>query len=158
MAWLAGITSMGWARDQKVYFVAEFSKPAKGITYLQPGEPDDSKMPRIAARYARVDFDMAEGEQLLMKVALSPVSIEGAEANLEAELPGWNFEATRLAADKAWNDELSKVRVETADDAAKRIFYTALYHTMVAPSEFCDANGDYRGADGLHFAHNFSVF
>ena len=53
-----------------------------------------------------------------------------------------------LAADKAWNDELSKVRVETADDAAKRIFYTALYHTMVAPSEFCDANGDYRGADG----------
>ena len=140
--------STGWARDQRVYFVAEFSKPAKGITYLQPGELDDSKMPRIAARYARVDFDMAEGEQLLMKVALSPVSIEGAEANLEAELPGWNFEATRLAADKAWNDELSKVRVETADDAAKRIFYTALYHTMVAPSEFCDANGDYRGADG----------
>ena len=140
--------STGWARDQKVYFVAEFSKPAKGITYLQPGELDDPKMLRIAARYARVDFDMAEGEQLLMKVALSPVSIEGAEANLEAELPGWNFEATRLAADKAWNDELSKVRVETADDAAKRIFYTALYHTMVAPSEFCDANGDYRGADG----------
>ncbi|EKC48707.1 protein containing Glycosyl hydrolase 92 domain protein, partial [human gut metagenome] len=120
---------MGWARDQKVYFVAEFSKPAKGITYLQPGEPDDSKMPRIAARYARVDFDMAEGEQLLMKVALSPVSIEGAEANLEAELPGWNFEATRLAADKAWNDELSKVRVETADDAASVSYYTALYHT-----------------------------
>lgn len=140
--------STGWAKDQKVYFVAEFSKPAKGITYLQPGELDDSKMPRIAARYARVDFDMAEGEQLLMKVALSPVSIEGAEANLAAELPGWDFEATRLAADKAWNDELAKVRIETGDEVAKRIFYTALYHTLVAPSEFCDANGDYRGADG----------
>ena len=72
--------STGWAKDQKVYFVAEFSKPARGIAYLQPGEMDDSKMPRIAARYARVDFDTEEGEQLLVKVALSPVSVEGAEA------------------------------------------------------------------------------
>lgn len=63
--------STGWAKNQEVYFVAEFSKPAKGISYLQPGEIDDSKMPRIAARYARVDFDTAEGEQVLVKVALS---------------------------------------------------------------------------------------
>ena len=140
--------STGWAKDQKVYFVAEFSKPAKGISYLQPGEPDDSKMPRIVARYARVDFDTAEGEQLLVKVALSPVSIEGAKANLAAELPGWDFDATAAAADKAWNDELSKVKIETEDETSKRIFYTALYHTMVAPSLFCDVNGDYRGADG----------
>ena len=139
--------STGWAKNQEVYFVAEFSKPAKGISYLQPGEIDDSKMPRIAARYARVDFDTAEGEQVLVKVALSPVSIEGAKANLAAELPGWDFDAT-AAADKAWNDELSKVKIETEDETSKRIFYTALYHTMVAPSLFCDVNGDYRGADG----------
>ena len=92
--------STGWAKDQKVYFVAEFSKPARGIAYLQPGEMDDSKMPRIAARYARVDFDTEEGEQLLVKVALSPVSVEGAEANLAAELPGWDFEATAAAASR----------------------------------------------------------
>ena len=140
--------SEGWAKDQRVYFVAEFSKPAKAITYLQPGELDDSKMPRVNARYARVDFDTAEGEQLLVKVALSPVSIEGAEANLAAELPGWDFEAVAAAADAAWNEELSRVKISTPDETAKRIFYTALYHTMVAPSEFCDANGDYRGADG----------
>ena len=140
--------STGWAKNQEVYFVAEFSKPAKGISYLQPGEIDDSKMPRIAARYARVDFDTAEGEQVLVKVALSPVSIEGAKANLAAELPGWDFDATAAAADKAWNDELSKVKIETADETARRIFYTALYHTMIAPSLFCDVNGDYRGADG----------
>lgn len=140
--------STGWAKNQEVYFVAEFSKPAKGISYLQPGEIDDSKMPRIAARYARVDFDTAEGEQVLVKVALSPVSIEGAKANLAAELPGWDFDATAAAADKAWNDELSKVKIETEDETSKRIFYTALYHTMVAPSLFCDVNGDYRGADG----------
>ena len=142
-----------------MYFVAEFSKPAKGITYLQPGEMDDSKMPRIAARYARVDFDTEEGEQLLVKVALSPVSVEGAEANLAAELPGWDFEATAAAADKAWNDELSKVKITTEDETAKRIFYTGLYHTMVAPSVFCDVNGDYRGSDyEIHRAPGFTNY
>ena len=151
--------STGWAKNQEVYFVAEFSKPAKGISYLQPGEIDDSKMPRIAARYARVDFDTAEGEQVLVKVALSPVSIEGAKANLAAELPGWDFDATAAAADKAWNDELSKVKIETEDETSKRIFYTALYHTMVAPSLFCDVNGDYRGADGkVHTAPGFTNY
>lgn len=67
---------------------------------------------------------------------------------MQAELPGWDFEATAAAADQAWDAELQKVRIETSDDAARRIFYTALYHTMVAPSEFCDVNGDYRGSDG----------
>lgn len=62
----------GVGQNQEVYFVAEFSKPAKGISYLQPGEIDDSKMPRIAARYARVDFDTAEGEQVLVKWPFRP--------------------------------------------------------------------------------------
>ena len=137
--------SSGWAKDQKVWFVAEFSKPVKGITFLQPGETSEAG---TAARYARVDFDTTGGEPLLVKVALSPVSAEGAAANLEAELPGWDFDATAAAATAAWEAELGKVRIETQDEAAKRIFYTALYHTMVAPSEFCDVNGDYRGADG----------
>ena len=137
--------SSGWAKDQKVWFVAEFSEPVKGITFLQPGETSEAG---TAARYARVDFDTTEGEPLLVKVALSPVSAEGAAANLEAELPGWDFDATAAAATAAWEAELGKVRIETQDEAAKRIFYTALYHTMVAPSEFCDVNGDYRGADG----------
>lgn len=137
--------SSGWAKDQKVWFVAEFSEPVKGITFLQPGETTGAG---TAARYARVDFNTTEGEPLLVKVALSPVSAEGAAANLEAELPGWDFDATAAAATAAWEAELGKVRIETQDEAAKRIFYTALYHTMVAPSEFCDVNGDYRGADG----------
>ena len=127
--------STGWAKDQRVYFAAEFSKPF-------------AKFETVGDEYARASFSTTDGEQLLVKVALSPVSVEGAEANLAAELPGWDFEATAAAADKAWNAELQKVRVETSDEAARRIFYTALYHTMVAPSEFCDVNGDYRGADG----------
>lgn len=147
--------SKGWADDQRVWFVAEFSKPPKRITFEQPGGTT-AQGPRIAARYARVEFDTAEGEQLLMKVALSPVSAEGAAANLAAELPGWNFDDTALAADRAWNAELSKVRIETPDSAARRIFYTALYHTMVAPSLFCDANGDYYGSD--HEIHRSADF
>ena len=127
--------STGWAKDQRVWFVAEFSRPF--TSFEQVGE-----------HYARVNFATAEGEQLMLKVALSPVSIEGAEANLAAELPGWNFDATAAAADAAWNAQLAKVKITTQDDVAKRIFYTGLYHTMVAPSEFCDVNGDYRGADG----------
>ena len=135
--------STGWAKDQKVYFVAEFSKPAKAISYLQPGELVDSKMPLVDARYARVDFDTAEGEQLLVKVALSPVSIEGAEANLAAELPGWDFDTVAAAATAAWDKELSKVRITTSDETARRIFYTALYHTLIHPNVLDDVNGEY---------------
>lgn len=127
--------STGWAKDQRVWFVAEFSRPF--TSFEQVGE-----------HYARVNFATAEGEQLMLKVALSPVSIEGAEANLAAELPGWDFDATAAAADAAWNAQLAKVKVTTQDEVARRIFYTGLYHTMVAPSEFCDVNGDYCGADG----------
>jgi predicted alpha-1,2-mannosidase len=67
--------------------------------------------------------------------------------NMQAELPGWDFDQTVKLADKAWNEELSKIDI-TADERTQRIFYTALYHTMIAPSVFCDVNGDYRGADG----------
>mgnify|MGYP002567452138 FL=1 len=126
--------STGWAEDQRVYFVAEFSKPFE-------------KFETVNDRYARLSFTTDDGEQMLLKVALSPVSVEGAKANLAAELPGWDFDETVQVAGRAWNTELSKVRITTADETAKRIFYTALYHTMVAPSLFCDMNGDYRGSD-----------
>ena len=128
--------SQGWASDQRIYFVAEFSKPFDSFTLAGTND-----------MYGRASFRTEEGEQVLLKVALSPVSIEGARANLAAELPGWNFEATARKADSAWNAELSKIRVETDDPAARSVFYTALYHTMIAPSVFCDTDGSYYGAD-----------
>ncbi len=141
--------STGWAKDQQVFFVAEFSKPFTQFEILD-NLPQAAKPAYDAAacKYARASFATDEGEQVLLKVALSPVSVEGAKANLAAELPGWDFEATAEAARAAWDAELGKVKIETADSQARKIFYTALYHTMIAPSEFCDANGDYRGADG----------
>ena len=105
--------STGWAKDQRVYFVAEFSKPFD--SFMLCGKED---------MYGRVSFRTSECEQVLLKVALSPVSIEGAGKNLEAELPGWDFDSVAASADKAWNEELSRVRIETGDESARRIFYT----------------------------------
>ena len=129
--------STGWAKDQRVYFTAEFSKPFKSLAIYEGGEDGglrEGDSFRAERLYGRVGFDTSAGETIYVKVAISPVSIENARLNMQAELPGWDFEATAAAADRAWNAELQKVRIETSDDAARRIFYTALYHTMVAPS------------------------
>ena len=85
----------------------------------------------------------------MLKVAISPVSIDGARANMEAELPAWpKLEKVAQKAEQAWEAELAKADIKVADQSVKRIFYTALYHTMIAPAEFCDVDGSYRGADG----------
>ena len=137
--------SKGWARNQKVFFYAKFSKPFESVENI--------------GQYARVNFDLAEGEKIMLKVAISPVDIDGAKANMAAELPGWDFDKTREAARTAWNRELSKIRIETEDVDERTIFYTALYHTMIQPSEFCDVNGDYRGADGdIHRNNDFKTY
>ena len=129
--------SRGWAASQQVYFVAEFSKPFSHFS--RHGKED---------MYGRVHFTTEQDEQILMKVALSAVSIDGARLALETELHGWNFESTRQVARQAWENELGRIRIETQNEETKHIFYTALYHTMMAPSLFNDIDGHYRGADG----------
>ncbi len=129
--------SEGWAKNQRVFFVAEFSKNFK--SFELKGKDD---------MYGRVNFGKTkDGEQILVKVAISPVSVEGAEANLAAEMPGWDFDSTVADASTEWNKELSRVKVETDDQDALTKFYTALYHTMIVPATFSDADGHYRGAD-----------
>ena len=95
---------------------------------------------------------------MLVKVALSPVSVEGAKANMAAELPGWDFEAAKAAARTAWNQELGKVRIETDNADERTVFYTALYHTMVAPSQYNDVDGRYRGSDDVVREGNFQNY
>lgn len=136
--------SKGWANAQRIYFHAVFSKPFESLEIIK----SESGLPL----YARADFDMNEGEQIMLKVALSPVSMDGAFSNLETELQSWDFEAVAAAADAAWDEELAKISIETSDEQARKVFYTALYHAMIAPSTFCDVNGDYRGADGKVYA------
>ena len=130
--------STGWAKNQKVFFWAEFSRPAASFTLAD--NP-------VYGNYNLGHTD--EGEQLLVKVALSPVSVEGARANMQAELPGWDFDAARASAKEAWNDALGKIEITSDDADSKTVFYTALYHTMIAPSEYNDVDGRYRGSDDV---------
>lgn len=136
--------SSGWANAQRIYFHAEFSKPFESLEIIEKENVDGVRLPL----YARAGFSTEEGEKILMKVAVSPVSMNGSFSNLATELQSWDFDATAEAADLEWNDELSKIDIETSDETARKIFYTALFHSMTAPSTFCDVNGDYRGADG----------
>ena len=124
--------STGWARHQYVFFYTEFNKPVK----LKRGQ--DS--------IAVFTYE-ADGTPLLIKTGLSAVSEDNAKENLQKEIPGWDFNAVVRQADEAWERLLSRVKIKTDDRDARTIFYTALYHTMVAPSVFSDVNGQYRGAD-----------
>ncbi|HMJ08578.1 MAG TPA: GH92 family glycosyl hydrolase, partial [Pyrinomonadaceae bacterium] len=142
--------SASWAKDQTTYFVAEFSKP------YQRSIGQGRSMPDVDTTNSQriYKFSVRAGEQILVKVAISSVSIEGARKNLEAELPGWDFEKARADAKAAWNKELSKIEVSGGTDAQTTTFYTALYHTMIQPNIFNDVDGNYRGHDGN--VHNIS--
>jgi predicted alpha-1,2-mannosidase len=154
--------STGWARDQRIFFTAVFSKPVKRFIVSDSTTHKHGNALRAKKVYGQACFDTEEQETLYVKVALSPVSMENARLNMQAELPGWDFAQTVRKADEAWNEELGKIVFTTGDERVKRTFYTALYHTMIAPSEFCDFNNDYRGADGKIYTNapfkNYTTF
>ena len=135
--------SKGWANDQKAFFFAEFSQPV-------------TVKPLGTGRWLITAADVTK--PLLVKTGMSAVSAENAKLNLEKEIPGWDFRQVVADADAAWNKELAKVNIETSDSTSRRIFYTAMYHTMTAPSVFSDVNGQYRGADGKVYDGNFTNY
>lgn len=139
--------SKGWASDQRIFFTAIFSKPIKKFVVSDSIGVQEGNTIKSSRIYGQALFDTKDKEEILVKVALSPVSIDNAKLNMQSELNNWNFAETVQNADKAWNEELNKIIISADDDKTKKIFYTALYHTMIAPSEFCDVNNDYRGAD-----------
>ena len=139
--------STGWAKAQRIYFAAVFSKPIKNFSVY------DSLVAKTGTTLTGkkvkglLTFTTSAGEKVLVKVGISPVSAENAMMNIQAEIPGWNFNQIVAEADQKWNKEMQKVVIKTASEKQKRIFYTALYHTMIAPSIFNDHNGDYWGSD-----------
>ena len=137
--------SSGWARDQKVFFVMEFRQDVK----LEKLNGDTTGI---------ISAQNIPATPFIVKVGLSAVSIENAIENLAAENPGWNFNDVARDAWKAWHDELSKISITTDNDDDRTVFYTALYHTMVAPSVFNDVNGQYRGADGKVHQGDFTNY
>ncbi len=152
--------SIRWAKDQHVYFYAKFSKPFKSY-----GIAIDDKIVKNIKKAegtnikAYVDYQTKTGEQVLVRVGISSVSIEGAKKNLEAENSDGNFDEIRAAAKEAWRKHLSLIDVEGGTEREKRIFYTGLYHTAMAPVALNDVDGQYRGVDHkIHKAQGFTRY
>lgn len=136
--------SNGWAADRRIYFSIDFSQPVT-VHRLDSME--------------RVVLSVADNTKpLLVKVALSPVSIDKAKLNMQAELAGWDFDAAVKQADEAWNRELARIEIQTNDRTKKRIFYTAMYHLMTSCSKFNDVDREYRGADGKVHKADFTNY
>lgn len=124
--------------DQDYYFVMQFSRPVIDHFELPMAETEKGK--RLVA-----SFNIQPGEEVLMKVALSTTGVEGAKANMAAEVPGWDFEGIRTAAKADWNSYLSRIEVEGTDEE-KTNFYTSFYHVLIQPNEISDVDGRYRNA------------
>ncbi|HEX8194917.1 MAG TPA: GH92 family glycosyl hydrolase [Pyrinomonadaceae bacterium] len=151
--------SKSWAKDQIVYFVAEFSKPFTEAMIGNGYFGTNFKSGKGKDLSAAFPFQTKAGEQILLKVGISAVDIEGARKNLKAEIPDWNFDRVRQDAKRAWQKELSTIEVSGGAEAELTNFYTALYHTKIAPNVFQDVDGRYRGLDKkIHQSNGFTNY
>jgi len=162
---VGGRSVKGWAPGREIYFAMKFSKPFKSAEIVSDDKPLAGGVLEAKGTSLKclTHFETKEGEVVLVKTGISGVSEEGAQKNLDLEISGWDFDQVRHAAHIAWSDNLSQIKIETPNLRHKRIFYTALYHLMVAPTLFDDADGRYRGMDGkIHQLppglHNYSTF
>ena len=154
-----------WAGGRHIYFAMKLSRPiARATLYVE-----DAPLPTGTAEAhgthlkAALHVDAIAGAPLLVKVGISGVDVAGALRNLDAEIPGWDFEQVRRAAAASWERELGRIRIDTVSEDVRRIFYTSLYHTMLAPTLFSDVDGRYRGMDlAVHQlprgANNYSTY
>lgn len=139
--------STGWSKDQRVFFALKTSVPVKAMelfedTVTVQGNRAEGKATRALLFPALTDTE----REIVVKVALSPVSTENALLNMDTEVPHNDFDRLREEAREKWNNHLSRIEIE-GNDSVKTVFYTAMYHTRFAPSLFNDVNGDYRGSD-----------
>lgn len=153
--------SDGWARDQHIYFRTRFSKPFASVQMDTTAIFKDNK--RIGTGYiARFDFNTQKDEQILVNTAISGTSMEGAAKNLQAEVPENDFDKYLAEAKENWNKQLGKIEIKSDNTDDKVKFYTALYHTMIAPTIYSDVDGAYYGPDKqIHQADgwvNYSTF
>jgi len=163
--------STGWAKDQKVFFVMRFSNPIEDFRLYSPDSLILGDTSSIQARQVTgvFKFYTPDNKPLLVKVGLSSVSEENALINLNNEIKDWDFERIKNLASEKWNKELSKVRIRTEDQSQMRTFYTALYHTMLAPNvysdsllnntfEYRDSNNEIHSDEGFTNYHTFSLW
>ena len=162
----------GWARTRFMYFAMTFSKPIKSYGAKDFSDPkvykgfwrkfdQTANFPELAGERLRMhfDFDVASNEKIKIKLAVSAVSTVGALKNLQAEIPHWDFSKIKEQGQHRWEQELGKVKVETLNSDDRINFYTALYHTLLAPTTYMDVDGQYRGLDqNIHQASDFTNY
>ena len=162
----------GWARTRTLFFAIAFSRPidSYGFVNEEPAQvyrgfwrrfDQRRNFPEAAGRKIKGHFDFLTkpGEQITVRVALSPVSTEGAIGNMKAEAPLADFDAVRLKAEEMWRNELGKVRVTMMNEGQAVSFYTALYHVFLSPTIFMDTDNKYRGLDqNIHTADGFTNY
>lgn len=142
--------TQGWAHFHSVSYRVTFSEPMTKIyQYIDGKMRSDSLFLKLHSdKDLKFHYRFKESDKpLLVKVALSPVDVEGAEKNMEGELPGWDFDQVRAESADIWNKALNKIQIETNDPVIRKNFYTALYHTMIAPFAYQDVDGRYLGMD-----------
>jgi predicted alpha-1,2-mannosidase len=153
--------SKGWAVDHRVWFAIRSSVPLRQWLVYEGNEQKPGTGLKGKNVKGVISFREAPGK-VLLKVGISPVSSEKALANIISEIPGWDFAKTTSEATAKWNRELSRIKIETKDEAARRVFYTAYYHTMIDPALFNDHDSAYRGTDKKVYEKpgfvNYSVF
>lgn len=152
--------STGWARDQRVYFYTVFSAPFSTYQLTEAGQPLSDNNDKGRDLLGKFFFDEDNGNEIMVKTGISSVSIENAQVNLQAEQTGFDFEKVQSEAESIWESQLGKITVETTEDD-KTQFYTAMYHSMLAPITFSDVNGQFKGPDGkIHQADytRYSIF
>jgi predicted alpha-1,2-mannosidase len=150
--------STGWAKEHQVFFAIKSSVAISDMKYFENNAfvNEDDEDNKIVS--ALINFETTP-ERISLKVGISPISSENALANIEAEIPDWDFGRVVTSAQNKWNEELSKISVETENEANKRIFYTSLFHSFIHPSLYNDFNGDYMGVDNkVHTNTDFTNY
>ncbi|MFT4113881.1 GH92 family glycosyl hydrolase [Silvibacterium sp.] len=162
---VGGRTVHSWGNGRKIYFAMQFSKAPSKIDIVAEGTtlPAGTTEAKGTALKAVLHHATAANEAVYVKTGISAVSAENALKNIEKEQPGWDFDSVRKAAHETWEKELGRIRIDGGTDKQKQIFYTSLYHMMVAPTLMDDVDGRYRGMDGqIHQLdpgqHNFSTY
>jgi predicted alpha-1,2-mannosidase len=152
--------SAGWAKNQVIYFSAQFSKPFSSCGIAVDDSPNQKRRKATGKNLKGfASFRTASKERIVLKVGLSSVSIAGARKNIRAEAPEWDFDAVKSVADRRWNAELNRIWVDGGSESQRRTFYTALYHAMLTPNVFNDVDGRYRGMDGtIRTANGFEMY
>ena len=148
--------STGWANNQKVFFVAEFSKPITDHRFFQDYQVVKGDKVSGEKTSAQFYFDKDSGREIEMKIAVSSVSVENAKQNLAKG--GFDFENIKEEAIQNWEKELAGIKVKTPQDSLKTIFYTALYHTKLSPVVFSDSNGEFRKENDSIVKANYTAY